>query len=644
MTASVVTKNLFRLPALLVAVWLILAGSANSASDDLSPATATPGRNETEQWVISQIESGQVTDMERHFPDDASKRILRAGFLEELLTGVAVPIEKTRRRGVRLTGAIFDEPVDLSSDLVGCAVQFQDCHFKRDANFDRTVFADNVAFSRCEFLGSANFHSTKIGGNALFDQTLFSGPARFSGSSVSGYFFVDQAQFLNLELPVDFSGLKIGLFASFDNAVFSGSAKFNGADMTGSFSAKGVKFQNKDSFVSFIDLKVGSGAYFTQAIFAGETSFTSARITDTFSLDGTHFTHPEKTAGFVNLKVAHNFSLVGTVFDGPVDFNSAEVGAFLIVNDARFQSHDKRVSFLNIKVGATAYFGGTVFSGPVNLGDSSFLNLYVTTPTLVAEPTPEFGLTNVTVKQDLHLERLHIRDLIASSLRVEGSTALIGLQVDHKADLSYGNFANLDLGGSRWPAPKTGEFLLRGANYKYISAARDEADSHENLLALVDQAAYTADVYANLEAFFVRQGYREDADRAYVASRARERRESMNWYSFRFYWNRVLQGIGYGRYPERALYACMAVVALGCWLFKPQRMQRQPTEDGKRAVHYNRFWYSLENFLPLVELKAADAWEPKPTERFLRHYMRIHTLLGWILIPIGLASVAGVIK
>ena len=555
-----------------------------------------------------------------------------------------MPIEKSRRRGIHISGAIFDEIVDLSNDVVGCAVQLQHCRFKHNVNFERMTFADNVWFNQCEFLDQAIFHGAKIGGNFLLDQTAFSKAADFRDCNVSGYFSAEQAQFLNPEMPVNFVDAKIGSFASFNNSVFNGSAVFFGADVAGTFSASGTKFQHKDHGVYFVNLKVGSSARFAQAVFAGETSFAGAQIVDAFSLDGARFTHPQKNVDFVNLKVGHNFSLVGTVFAGIANFNSAEIGAFLIADRAHFQSRDAMVNFLNIKVGASASFANTVFAGPINLGDSSFSTLYVTAPALATEPIPEVGLTNTTVKQDLHLERLHIRDLNASSLRVEGSTVLTGLQVDHKADLSYGNFVNLDLTGSRWPAPKTGEFLLRGTNYKDISAAPDEAESHEKLLSLVDQAAYTADVYANLEAFFVRQGYREDADHAYMTARTRERRDKMSWHSFGFYWSYVLQGIGYGRYPERALYACLVVVALGCWLFKPSKMHRQSNEDGRRAVHYNRFWYSLENFLPLVELKAADAWEPKPTERFLRHYVRVHTLLGWVLIPIGLASVTGVIK
>ena len=59
---------------------------------------------------------------------------------------------------------------------------------------------------------------------------------------------------------------------------------------------------------------------------------------------------------------------------------------------------------------------------------------------------------------------------------------------------------------------------------------------------------------------------------------------------------------------------------------------------------YNRFWYSLGLFLPFVNLQTAELWKPKRKHMWLRNYVRVHTLLGWILIPIFLAAISGLIK
>jgi hypothetical protein len=71
-------------------------------------------------------------------------------------------------------------------------------------------------------------------------------------------------------------------------------------------------------------------------------------------------------------------------------------------------------------------------------------------------------------------------------------------------------------------------------------------------------------------------------------------------------------------------------------------MEPQKPEDTPRV--YNRFWYSLDLFLPFLDLQADDVWKPKANERFLRHYVRLHVMLGWIPIPIVLAALTGLIK
>jgi hypothetical protein len=94
--------------------------------------------------------------------------------------------------------------------------------------------------------------------------------------------------------------------------------------------------------------------------------------------------------------------------------------------------------------------------------------------------------------------------------------------------------------------------------------------------------------------------------------------------------------------PWQAGIPCAVLVALGCLLFSPKKMEPQKPEDTPRV--YSRFWYSLGLFLPFVDLQADKVWKPKADQTFLRNYMRVHIMLGWILIPIVLAALTGLIK
>jgi len=67
-------------------------------------------------------------------------------------------------------------------------------------------------------------------------------------------------------------------------------------------------------------------------------------------------------------------------------------------------------------------------------------------------------------------------------------------------------------------------------------------------------------------------------------------------------------------------------------------------KDGAEPATYSRFWYSLELFLPVVDLGVAKSWRPKNENRHLLAYARIHQLAGWVLIPVALAALTGARK
>lgn len=76
--------------------------------------------------------------------------------------------------------------------------------------------------------------------------------------------------------------------------------------------------------------------------------------------------------------------------------------------------------------------------------------------------------------------------------------------------------------------------------------------------------------------------------------------------------------------------------------WRERGMARQKAEG--TVPKYSAWWYRLDLFMPVVDLQFAQTWIPDPNRKFARNYARVHKFLGWILIPIGLAAVTGLIK
>jgi hypothetical protein len=52
----------------------------------------------------------------------------------------------------------------------------------------------------------------------------------------------------------------------------------------------------------------------------------------------------------------------------------------------------------------------------------------------------------------------------------------------------------------------------------------------------------------------------------------------------------------------------------------------------------------MDLFLPLVKLQDAEMWKPRDDQWFARFWSRIHTILGWALIPIAVAAWTGMLE
>ena len=144
-------------------------------------------------------------------------------------------------------------------------------------------------------------------------------------------------------------------------------------------------------------------------------------------------------------------------------------------------------------------------------------------------------------------------------------------------------------------------------------------------------------------------------------------------------WSLMLEvTIGYGYRPLRALWWIAAFVLLGTILFGWGHRLRiiTPTEEaayrefvasGEAPPHYpvfNPLVYSLENFLPVVELHQDKYWRPNPRHtvagratrsgeprdsssapsRLLRYYLWLHILAGWTITPLLFAGLSGLVR
>jgi hypothetical protein len=640
------------------------------ATDGFAVTEPTHTVGNVEQWVINQLvpRNGSVDLALCPHGNQIS-----ATFLQELLT---TPKWLPEPCAIWIQNAVLSDSVELAGARIAHEVRLEGFQFHQPVNLPGAHFLRDVSVRGSRFEGGLDFHDGRVDGHLTLTDTAITGPADFKLARVNGNLIAAGAKF---DGPADFEVMEVGKTAYFNAAAFHAECDFQGAKFGHKFEAWKGQFDGKASFDS---IKVGGSAYLAEAIFAASASFGYANITDELSLEGVQFQSPTTRANFYAMRVGGQALLDRTQFLGPAEFGDSVVLKNFRATNARFLNAEGMASFFGMKVGGMAQFRQAEFRGPVSfiLADISgnfeargakFLNMLDDTKLALASS-----------------DRLH-HNTDFGSMKVGGFGVLAEVSFPGTVSFRNADFQNLHLEGTSFPAGK-GKVRLEGLSFRHIravSAKRPGEDDHHHDTRWIDHkqswqelkamlagsAAYSADVYQNLEEHFRRIGEPERADEVFLERKHQERKHALGGWSRAkslFLWLLV----AHGKRPWQALIPSALLVLFGAWIFRKDRMQvrgsngepnatrsesavpaRSAPMDPEASDHdlhdrefahrpYRPFLYSLGLFLPFVDLRANDAWMPRPKFRFQWYYMRVHTMLGWILVPLGLAAVTGLIN
>jgi len=226
-----------------------------------------------------------------------------------------------------------------------------------------------------------------------------------------------------------------------------------------------------------------------------------------------------------------------------------------------------------------------------------------------------------------------------------------------------------------WPA--AGNLMIDGFTYNHFSGGPWDAEHRLRWLNL-QPVGYRPQPFRQLAKVLNDAGQEMGSTEVMIAKQD-ELRHYGNLSRAERIWNVMLEvTVGYGYRPLRALWWIIGFVIFGTILFGwgHRAMLVTPTQEsayetyvstGAPPPHYpsfNAFVYSLENFMPVVDLSQGAYWRPNPRHTFsgririkgremnlgmmpaacLRWYLWIHIIAGWTLTPLLFAGLSGLIR
>ncbi len=406
----------------------------------------------------------------------------------------------------------------------------------------------------------------------------------------------------------------------------------------------------------------------------------SLDVPNSVRLEQCHFA---KRLQLANCHFHGGLAFVRCRFDGGVDLSGSTVDGDLLLGEIVISAAPEKqraMLLTDMRIGGELFLGrprieGGIAAGGVTarelnvnlagarVGEVSFSHLTADSAVLSSggkaeAELPLVAMPGATVKDVLVLRGLVLRNLNLSLANVAGTASLENVRVVKEL-----NFSGATLGSFRWtlaaplkPGPVwPGSMLFAGFTFQNAMVqlpppAAGTVDSDDlppadigDTLRCFMHAHYSQSAFQSLEAELTRQGEIPDAEDVFFAMHHANRAAAWTWNPatwpwgvFDFFQEYVL---GYERSVLTPLVWALVFVICGTNLFRRSGAMT-PAGEGGKAPAFSAAWYSLELFLPVVDLGMAKSW--RPANRSLQAYARVQQIAGWVLVPVALAAATGV--
>jgi uncharacterized protein YjbI with pentapeptide repeats len=551
----------------------------------------------------------------------------------------------------------FDVTEAKFSRAGGTAV-FIRVRFDGAANFPFAQFDDNVLFISTQFGGQGFFPGTRFGGSVQFDRSHFfdittfgSDPSQKKFNAVfAGKAFFTETQF---DSTVDFDGVTFENDVDFDNAKFRSTATFRGATFK--------------SLCMFSTAQFGSDGYFMGAKFLGQAVFESAHVV------GSLYFQAEKPlpavifredAQFTNIQVENiaNFGggnelVRGAVFGGKALFNMARIRGLSDFQGAEFKGD---AEFIDVSLGNDAYFLGTIFEGDAAFDRADIMGAALFSPQAGVASSKFTQPARFAHKASFSTARFGSETRF-SKVRFDGNVDFVGAHFEGDAHFEESVFVGpssfrsavfhavyFSITESEGKPQFRSDIDLLGCIYDRIQIDWRSLMRYPNGQSRIQP--YDRQPYIQLEAALRRLGADAEADAVY-ADRRRVENQKMAGLS-------KIMDSSYWLFANYGIDLChefvftSLFVLIGILLFiQPGATLLEETGEETNISWYQALPLAIHQFLPFG-LPVKPLWIPSRRTVFkfvwpfrtASAYANFLQIVGWILIPLAAAWLAGFLR
>jgi hypothetical protein len=679
-------------------------------SDESCKTPPLPSWTEQEKWVWKQIYEGKVANLNEAIgeglwfdpekPDTYPQRkVLSPTFLETIL--LHEPYRSSiPHQGIRIIGAWFQKPLDLSFTKLDCVLLLNDCVFEAEVEFRGLKTSHPIFLRGSKFIAEVNLVAAKIGFNLEMDGSIFTDKLVMESINVANNLFLRGAIFSQLNLK---------------NAIIGGDLEINGSKFSGKLDMnfleiKGILDMTNSEFreawlvgAKIMDSVKMIGSKFNDTLYIESIKVEGSLFMRSEGLNITEF----NDVIFRNGRIGGQLDMRGSKFSGELNMNGLQVGGNLFMRSEENENRGEfnkvmirngnignqldmngskfidKLDMDNLQVGNDLFMGrraefknvrlaGAKIGGQLSTDNSEFKgtmdmesihigqNLLMRLTTFKKEENAVLvNLTFASIFGSLTIEGSKLPTLNLSGAKILGEFRLAKIQPpqwheDAKLILRDTDIGTIqDLPGA-WP-DKTD---LKGFTYSRLSGLMANRDVKWFKQWLATDSSPHYQPYDKLESilpnltkvFSLRshslQPYEQLAN--VLAKAGHKQKADDVMYSGRererdqatelyWFWLTVLKYfIGYGYRLRYSLFWVIGLVILGTAVLYFS------TPEGKAIGLIDSFWYSADTLLPIIKLLSDE--DKIKIGSGIKYYFYFHKIMGYVLaIYIG-AGLSGLTK
>jgi sRNA-binding regulator protein Hfq len=540
---------------------------------------------------------------------------------------------------------------------------------KGEVRFPNAMIGGDFDCSKSEF---TNEDSIVILANGInVEGTVFlnhgfkaNGEVRFLGASIGGNFDCEKGEFINKgsdAISADRMFVRGSVFLR-DGFKADGRIRFPGALINGDFDCKDGIFINarKDDYaIAANRMEVNGNVLLSDGFKAnGEVRFLGAVINGNFDCKDGSFINVNKNGYAI---VADGIDVKGNVFlinnfnaNGEVRFLEARIGGQFNCQNGKFINKNGSAITANgmdvknkvllidgFKAEGEVCFPNATIGGNFVCENSEFIN----------KGKAAISADGITTNGGLFLR---------NGFKAEGRVSIVGAIVHGHffwSDVEHPERTILDMRNAKagvlwddeksWPAK--GNLILEGFVYEDIGDdAPKDAKSRIEWLNRQGDERFWPGPYEQLAKVLEKMGHYEDAKKIRI-EKERKMTELGDFGWWTRFWRDVLRfTIGYGYRPWRALWFIGGFILFGFMVFRSGHKAGVIVHAGEKTYNkFNALVYSIEKFVPVVNLSMAKYWIPDASKRWgaiIRCYMWLHIIFGWILTTLLIVGLTGLVK